>query len=267
MLPSSQIIKKTAKNQLKSSWVASMVVAVILMLTVYFAAIFLSLMYSLLVTGYKAHAIVGIIVSVCYTVVVFFTVFPLLQGALRWFWFLGLEKQLSVGEIFYYYSDSRLFLKSIFFYIVFFLRCIVTVILCALPSGVIRFLPELATEFFPKIESYNALLQRVSDILLVLGLAAALVVLMKYFTAPMLISINEDFAPEEALSVSKQLGVSRKSGLVFIASFIGWILLSFLGITLIYTIPYFIMSYAVAVRFAITNHRYEMSKWGAPPLV
>lgn len=267
MLPSSQIIKRTAKNQLKNSWISSMAVSVILMLTVCFQSVFVSFMYSLLASNHKIRIYVGAAVSLFNVVILFALLLPLLQGVLRWFWFQGLEKPLPTGGIFYYFSCGKLFVRSLHFWIALFWKSLVKVALCLLPSAAVRFIPTLIRELSPETESFENLFLGIANGLLMVGLVAALILLMRYFLAPMLLVVDEEAEPTTILRISGELDVSPQNCLTFLASFIGWFFVSALGIPLIYTLPYFFMSYAVFVRFGVTNQRFRMAEWGLPPLI
>jgi uncharacterized membrane protein len=45
-----------------------------------------------------------------------------------------------------------------------------------------------------------------------------------------------------------------------ILSFFGWFLLSLFGIPLVYTLPYFLISYVVHCRFAIVNYNLNLEQ-------
>ncbi len=263
MFPSSEKVKSTAKTQLKNNWVSAILVAVIFILMLYFAVILFEIIYSLLV-GNGRSSVMGMTMCVFCTAVSLIVVFPLYQGVLRWFWFLGLNKPLPLGELFYYFSSRELFLKTMRLHILLTARCIITATLCSVPSFFLKVFPFRE---FGMPDSILSLIEKVSVVLLLIGLGVSVVILFKYFIAPMLLTVNEDAQPEEIVVIAKQLSLSVKTCLRFILSFVGWILLSFLGIPLVYTVPYFFMSYAVFVRFSVTNHRCRMAELGVPPMI
>ncbi len=266
MIPSSHIIKKTAKSQLKNHWISSILVAVVFLLVVCFFWILFGFMMPFFVSN-KNPEIVSVIFSAAYSILFFCAVMPLFQGVLRWYWFLGLEKKLSISEIFYYFSEGGLFFKSLFLYVTLLGRVVLVALVSLVPAAVVRLLPVALGHFFQTIEANGMLFYFASVVLMVVGLAVALVVVMKYFAAPLMLVINEELVPEEALKIAVDLHLSRGSCLFFVVSFVGWMVLSLVGVPLIYALPYFLMSYTVAVRFAVTNHRYDMSRWGLPPLI
>lgn len=267
MIPSAHVIKRTAKSQLKNNWVPAIVVAVLFMLVVNFFGVLLGLMISFFYGAHKLIMLLRIAISVIYGITVFSVVIPLFHGMLRWFWYLGLEKKLSIGTLFYYFSEGRLYIKSLSFYMLLLGKILMLTVLCVLPAAVVRILPEILERFLLDVDSYGMLFYFASMVLLILGFAVAFVLSMQYFSAPVLAIIGEEKEIEEILTVSRELQLSKASCVVFIASFLGWIAISYLGVPLLYTIPYFLVSYVVAIRFAVTNHRYDMSRWGLPPLI
>lgn len=269
MIPSAHVIKRTAKSQLRNHWVSAMVVSVVFMLAISFFSVLLGLITNFFSEVYKEAVALRTIVSAAYCITTLATVIPLFHGMLRWFWYLGLEKRLSLGNLFYYFSEWKLYLKSLLFYISLLGRVLMLAVLCILPAAVLRIIPEVLTleELISDSHTFDMLIYFASVALLVVGLAVAFIFSMKYFTAPLLAVIAEEKEAEELLEIARELKLSKGSCVVFIASFLGWIALSYLGLILLYTLPYFLMSYAVAVRFAVTNHRYEMSRWGLPPLI
>lgn len=267
MIPSAHVIKRTAKSQLKNNWVPAIVVAVLFMLVVNFFGVLLGLMISFFYGAHKLIMLLRIAISVIYGITVFSVVIPLFHGMLRWFWYLGLEKKLPLGTLFYYFSEGRLYIKCLSFYILLLGKMLMVTALCLLPSALLRILPEVLKYFIENVDSYGMLFYFASVALLILGLAVALVLSMKYFAAPVLAIIGEEKEIEEILTISRELQLSKGSCVVFIASFLGWIAISYLGVPLLYTLPYFFTSYVVAVRFAVVNHRYDASRWGLPPLI
>lgn len=267
MIPSAHVIKRTAKSQLKNNWVSAIVVAVLFMLAVNFFGVLLSLMVYFFYGAHKVVMLLRIAVSVIYGITVFSVIIPLFHGMLRWFWYLGLEKKLPLGDLFYYFSEGRLYIKSLSFYMLLLGKVLMLTVLCILPAVVVRMLPEILERFVFDVDSYGMLFYFTSIVLLILGFAVAFVLSMQYFSAPVLAIIGEEKETDEILAVSRELRLSRGSCVALIASFLGWIALSYLGLPLLYTLPYFLVSYVVAVRFAITNHRYDMSRWGLPPLI
>ena len=267
MIPSAHVIKRTAKSQLKNNWVPSIVVAVLFMLALNFFGVLLSFMFFFFNGVHKVVMLLRIAIAVVYGITAFSVVIPLFHGMLRWFWYLGLEKKRPLGDLFYYFSEGKLYIKSLHFYVMLLGKILMLTVLCILPSAVVRMLPEFFARFADGADSYGTLFNFASVVLLVLGFAVAFVLSMQYFSAPVLAIISEEMEIDDVLTVSRELRLSKGSCVTFIASFLGWIALSYLGVPLLYTLPYFLVSYVVAVRFAVTNHRYDMSRWGLPPLI
>ena len=90
---------------------------------------------------------------------------------------------------------------------------------------------------------------------------ATVFAMLKYYLAPMLAVADENMEIAEALHLSTI--ISKKTLLDFIFllfGFWGWLLISVLVIPLIYSIPYFILSYLIHCSFAVQNFNSEIAK-------
>ena len=130
MLPSSKVIKNTARKQLKNNWTQAIIAASVLLLVVILAAVWGSMVLALL-SGIRM--VNGLFSSAAWFLATAFgatislsIIIPLMQGVVRWFWFLGLEKELPLSEAFYYFSEWSLFSKSLILGLRFLGRVILT---------------------------------------------------------------------------------------------------------------------------------------------
>ena len=242
-----------------------MVVAVVFMLVICFFWMLSGFLVTFLLSGQKSMTPFKIAVSGVYCILTFATLVPLFHGILRWFWYLGIDKKLPVGEVFYIFSDLKVYAKSLYFYLLLIGKSVMLFVVSLLPAAALRILPELLGERLP--DGYGTLIYFASNLLLVVGIVVAILLSLKYFLAPVIFLINEELAPEDAIVISADMKLSKSSCVGFYMSFLGWAVLSLLGLPLLYTLPYYLMSYVVAVRFAVTNHRYDMARWGLPPLI
>ncbi len=265
MLPSSKVIKNTARKQLKNNWTQAIIAVSVLLLAVILAAVWGSMALALL-SGIKM--VNGLFSSAAWflatafgTTISLSIIIPLMQGVVRWFWFLGLEKELPLSEAFYYFSEWSLFSKSLILGLRFLGRVILTFFICSLPAAAVFSAAES--------EDANALLLRVLAILLLLlGSLITVRAALSYCLAPIALVINEELQPHDAIEISKSIVSANKGACFFVAlSFLGYGLISILGITLIYTLPFVFVSYSVFVRFLITGHRFEAARYGIKPLI
>lgn len=257
----SKIIKETAKKQLKCNWSVAIIVALVLVLTFSLAICLPSLIMLVLENFATSKGVVSnVITTACYCVaagLALIMVFPIMQGVVRWYWFLGLDKEQPVSEVFYYFSAYKLWLKA------FTLGCrmagntLFAAVIVSLPLGfAFGFLKGTTAEsLIPVLEAAVILM-------------VALFMFVRYSVAPVAIILNENVTSEQAMAVSKQV-ISGNTGKCFIMvlSFVGWILLSFLGIPLVYTLPFMFTSYVIFVRFVIINHRSKAAKSNLLPYI
>ncbi len=267
MKPSSRIIKETARTQLKNHWVQAIFVTLVLLAVVLFVQIFSSAFFYLfkrVVYSGTSLSAVGIVLVVVCSLFSLCLVIPVFQGTVRWFWFLGIDKVLPIQDIFYYYSEVRLFVKALAVNLQLAARVVITVILCCSPATIgLRAAEALEKEF-----KYIAkLVSGFSFFLLLAGVLLALKLVSKYLIIPALLAAKEELDINDITTISKIITFGKNGYMPLVASFIGWIILSFLGVTLLYTVPYFLAAYVVFARFTITNHRFEAARHGINPLV
>lgn len=248
MTGGSRIVKITAKTALKGNILKS-VIAVSVFLFCYFIC-----NYSAGIFSYTGNYSVSYII---FTLMFIFLIAPLFLGLIRFVWRMLFSANDNPIAVFYYLSDKKLYIKS--------LKLIFLLIFKAIPIGLLLFFPVILLWFFSQGFFYDFLditmplwIANINSLLKIL-IAFAVVVLafymLKFYIAPILFVADEEMDVSETLHMSTV--ISRKASLDFIyliSSFIGWILLSFLVIPLIFTLPYFLTSYAVHVRFAVAEY-------------
>lgn len=267
MLPSTKVIKDTARKQMKNNWVQVIIVTAVLLLAIILTTVWGSMILALLsgirmVNGPLASA-VWFLATALSTALSLCMVMPLVQGVVRWFWFLGLDKELPLSEAFYYFSEWSLFLKSLILGLRFLGSMVIASFVC--------YLPTVAAMTLTKAEnaSINVTLLKVLAILLfLLGSVIIIKVALCYSLAPIAIIINPELQPHDAIDISKKIVSANRGACLFtVLSFIGYLLLSIFGVTLIYTLPFMLTSYSVFARFLITGHRFESARYGVKQLI
>lgn len=248
MTAGSNSIKNTAKTALKGNYTSAIISGLILV----FCALINIYVSSL--TEIFAGSIFS---EISYLLMSVFLFFPLSMGVLRFFWRMILGCDDNPVSVFYYFSAKTLYFKAMKFFFAIAIKLI--------PIAIILFLPVLFVWLLSQSYFYEFLNMPIPlwsgnlsyAILFARTLATVILVMfaLRYYAAPMLFVADEEIDAAEALHMSSV--ISKKTMLDFIYlifSFAGWIILSVFAIPLFYTLPYLITSYAVHIRFIITEY-------------
>lgn len=273
MLPKSREIKLTARAGLRGHWLEAMAVTVILSLSILFAEMFratvASVFGTILTTSDGRFTVPGLTVLLFVAVIVIFFSIPLCLGAIRWFWTLSGGECRPISEVFYYYSEWRLFAKSVFTAARLLVKIILAALVCYLPALLVWSLTQNSVYELIGIKPLTdaKVLWPLLYLFCIFSTLVLLKIILRYSLTPVLVILDESLDPGEAINISKTIAKTHKSAYVYIfLSFLGWILFSAFGITLLYTLPFTFMSYVVFVRFALSNHRYEAEQEGIRPI-
>ena len=261
---SSKTIKATARTNLRSKWTQALAVTVILLAAVFTSILLCELILSVFKTVIfnqsGAYTWLGSIVALAVSICSFVLSLPVIQGAVRWFWALIIDSELSLSELFYYYSSPKLLSKTLMLYARVIVRYIVTAVICFAPSVAIWFVGENVLQ---NVREYTEALpifsvKPLAIFFAVIGLVFFLKFAFKTSFSMVLIVIDERLDYVDALSLSKKICAKKRFSCVYIIlSYFGWLLISLLGITMLYTLPFMLCSYVVSARFAITNYRIQ----------
>jgi hypothetical protein len=156
--------------------------------------------------------------------------------------------------IFHYFSEKKLYFKSLALIVSLLVRIIISFIVACIPVFIAELISSswLYSVLDVSIPIWTVNLTDIINILKVIAVASTLVSSFKYYLAPMLFVADEDIAVAEAIHLSTVIEKRTLLDFVFfVFSFMGWIVLSFLVIPLIYTIPYFIISYLIYCASAV----------------
>ena len=256
MLPTPKVIKLTAQENLKNNWAQAISVALILFTSLFLSVILIELCGTILNISSSFSPIKAGIISVP-TLIMFVFNLPLLQGVIRFFWYMPQQTKLPISEVFYYYSSIKLAIKTVFLHMYLVVKTICLSIVFYIPAFVVFSLSE--------IEILNSLkMLSIVPSLLVKTFGWGLVLVatflsiknaLNYILAPVIFISNEGKDYEFTLNISKN--IARKNKTAFSTtfySFLGLIILSLLGIPAVFTLPFLLMSYVVFSRFALVNY-------------
>lgn len=257
MLPLNLVNQQT-KFSLKDKWPQAIGIGAILLATLSGHYLFFEITYMLLAN--LMDILYAFILSAVTTVIIAqFFFFPLLYGALRWFWHSSNPDNppIPISEIFCYISGSKLYLQALSLSFRIFFRTASIMFVCFIPSIIIMVLRyestyELLNYQMPYwVESFWIL----GNFLNLFGLIASFLLMLRYFVAPILIIDDASTSPKEAMRLSALISKGIRANILsFIFAFLPLALLSFLVLPLLVTLPYFLCAYAIYSRSIIRGY-------------
>ena len=265
-MPPVKVIKANAKVSLLNKWSSAIGIGAIV-LSVFCVHIIILNVFTSLFNGIL-NVFFATLVGVALTVVTLpFFAMPLLYGALRWFWFTANDSDVPVSEIFCFFGSSSEYLRALSLSYRVFFRITSILILCFIPSILIWVVrnPETYNILNFPMPYWTSSMWVLSNIFNFFGWVFSIILLLRYFIAPILMINDRSLSPQEALDLSVIISKST-NGRTFslLLSFLGWGLLSLLIIPMIYTIPYFLASYAVYCRFLINHYNNKIAQHYMP---
>ncbi len=262
---SSKTIKATARTNLRGKWTQALAVTIILLAAVFISILlcelFLGVFKAVIFNQSGAYTWIGSIVALVVSICSFVLSLPVIQGAVRWFWALIIGSELPLSELFYYYSSFGLLSKTLLLYVRVIVRYIATAVICFTPSVAVWLFGEKVIQKFSEYTNAIPLgsIKPIALFIALIGLVFFLKIAFKTSLSMVLIVVDEQLDYVDAIVLSKKIcAKNRFSTVGIIFSYLGWLLVSLLGITMLYTIPFVLCSYVVSARFAITNYRIKM---------
>ncbi len=254
MTAGNNVIKLTALTALKGKMLKSVFACLILIFSVVIGSFTASLFNVFLPFA------ISVILEVAYFI---FAVFPLFLGTLRFVWRLLFSVDDNPIIVFYYFSEKKLYLKSLKFLFLTLVRIVPIAVIVSLPAIITRVISMgNVFEFFNlAIPIWAANLSYAYIFLSTIAFVIVFLYSLKFYIAPVLFVADENMEVEEAIHMSKV--ISKKTSLeflYFIFGFLGWIFLSLLVIPIVFVLPYFLTSYAVHTRFAVAEYNMHLKK-------
>ena len=254
MTAGNSVVKLTAKTALKNNWLKCIAAS----LTPIFSCLIL-----LIAADYAAYISNDAVGYILLAVSAVFLIFPLLLGLVRFFWrmIFGADDRQLV--LFYYFSDSEKYKRA--------LRLSVALSLRTLGFAVILFLPAIIVDLFSGVKIYDMMdipipiwtgnLYYLSVFLKTVAAVVLFFIISRYYLAPFLAVADEDMDVAEAIHMSCTISKDTVVEFIYlIFSFLGWILISALIFPLVFTMPYFMTSLSVHVRFAVAEYNKKVKK-------
>ena len=188
-------------------------------------------------------------IDVLLFVISLFIVFPVSIGVIRWAYKVANGESPNIDEVFYYFRNKNLYVRSIKFSLLLTLRTILIFALCTLPGIII----SICSAFVDNINyDLGNIMLFVGTVITFIGLIAAMILLVRYFLAQYLFIIDDEANPNECIKASwKMMNGNVMKVIELILSFILWILLCCLVIPIFYVMPYMMVSQAICAKWLI----------------
>ena len=249
MFPSSKVVKTTALSLLRGNWATAAAVALI---PVFFVMINVAAasLTMLVLTSPAVEAIHTVLMLAD----LLLAGIPLLLGVIYYYWNLAYCDNNDIKVVFCYFSSVKMYWRAIKTLAFVLVRIFAVSVICLLPSVMIDFVADgrLNDIWQNGIPLWFTNLWIIAIFLRGIGIAAIIFFTFKYYLVPFLLVVNDNITTGEIILISKI--ASKKSSVGFaglIFGLLGWILLSFFAVPLVFTLPYMIMCYTVHSRFAI----------------
>jgi hypothetical protein len=254
-IPSSPIVKSTVKASFEGRSI-SVCVAALIPLCAYYSVIALFSEFSYLMSG-----LLAIIPIVMMVLSIIFIVYPILLGAIRFFWRITDGAKDEPESVFYYFESSSRYKRAVKSSLWLAFKCFVAFFTAMLPYILITLLSNAWVYQFlgTEIPLWVAKLELVRSFLQMAGIFAGITVISRYYLFPALVVMDDGMLLLEAMHISVM--ISRRSVAAFLSlvvSLFGWILLSVLVVPMLYTAPLFLGCYVVHCRYAVVNYNLSL---------
>lgn len=196
-----------------------------------------------------------LIVALSLSVLMSLVTLPLHLGVVRWNYLAAKGESPDVGGVFYYFSSVRLYFRSIWFSVLMGLRLLLWAVLLFGPG---LSLLVFSTEFIMS-NSQDYLTAATAGILggsllLLAGTVLFVLILLRYFLAQYVVVAKNEKSVNHCIHYSwRRMKGFRKSVFVLVLSFIGWFLLSFFVLPIIFVVPYFRVSLATCAKWIMQD--------------
>lgn len=251
-MPDNSAVKSTARVSLRNLWPQAIAVASILLAAVFIVVVICSV-------NSLAFGTFAKYVNIAAAVLLFFTVLaPLILGVLRWFWRATAGKADQVTSVFRYFGKDK-YRRAFIFAFMYVTKNALIAGVSLLPFFAVTIASKLPLDMI-SVHSGELYLGLIGVLLGVLGTVVFLLLSTKYYIAPMIFVCCEDKHWTEVFYLSKRVAqYSSGAFLVLVAGMLGWMLLSFFGVTMIYTLPYMLAAFAVHCRYSFHYYNHNMN--------
>ncbi len=251
---STAAVKHTAKTALKKDYYKAIIVSALYIFAIYVCLLCNSIIASI------AGVAAAFIFLICAIVML---IIPLTLGFVYFAVRLIFGSDTQPVLLFKYFSGKNEYIRA--------LRFALPLTGNAVYSGFLLFLPAFVCDaiangtvfkiFGADIPLWASSIWSVSAILKVFAGFCFIIVMLKFYLAPFLLTADENMDPLEALHMSKVISsVSKRDFIWLILSLAGYILACAFVVPNIFIYPYFIACYCVHCRFAVAAFNKNIDK-------
>ena len=243
-----------AKSALKGKWIMAIIAA-------------LALLFSLLIIQNIAYLFSLALGNIASTVIMYILMLvlscPLLLGVLRYYWRIFGGADETPVAVFYYFSEIKLFLKSLRFWFMLLLRIALFAAVFYLPTIAVYVIsaPEFYRFIDIAIPIWSQNLSAILNFFSSISFALVVVSTIKFYLSPILVIADDKMDLEEAFHMSSVISKTSITDFIFLViSLLGWILISILFLPLLFTLPYFFMCYTVHSFYSIKDYNEKIKR-------
>lgn len=254
-MPSAFAVKSTVKSTLKGRWPEAIIVGLMPTFAFYMFSL-ISSVVSPLAKGKEDYLLIAILLLSAV-----FVVLPLFFGVLRFFWRITDGADEGVSSAFHFFTSKNLYIRSLKLTLVTSFKIGLVFLLCLLPFFAVELFSHfLVYDIFKEVLPVWAInLSAFKNLFYTVGSIFAIILSLRYYLIPVIAVMDEKLLVFEAVHISTLLArrnLSSFFGLIF--SNLGWILLSFLVLPQIYTLPFLLGCYVVHSRFVMVNYNLHL---------
>ncbi len=247
-MPNSSTIKNTAKKIFKDNLLASITVCLIFSLS-NLVLFFMTNILSGIINVYF-----GVLLNFVFDI---FMMFPLLLGVVRYFCLVNNNCVGNPVSVFYYFSDKKTYIKCLGFIIKLTVRLLSSAVILAIPYLLLTAFssPEIYDKIGTATPIWTPILSVIGDFALAIGFIVFVLVNLKYYLSPYIFVCNSETDCLKTLNISCVISRRTKVDFLYlVCSMIGYILLSFLFVPVIFTFPILVGVYTVHSRCAVEQY-------------
>lgn len=249
MIANSKTVKVTVRDALRTKFLRVSVACLIPLITAMILVTLLGLLIETLPT---------VLCCVLAAAAMLFILYPLIMGTVRFFVrFIKGNIEEDVAAVFYYFTSPKIYGKVLYIQIILSIKKLGIALVTSLPvltawvisGSFIYDLFNIAMPIWAQSVSYTI------TYLSVVSILAYFIFTLRYYLAPFLLAADEGMHAAEAVYMSKL--ISRRTVIDFaflLASHILYILLSFMVLPAVFTLPYLIGAYVVHCDSAVEQH-------------
>lgn len=271
MQPTFMQLKSKAKESLKGKWsvaiAASMTLVALSLLDIILQYILMSVfrvdaVWSVVEPTTVPHysRIAGYGITVFSSLYSLFLFVPFAMGVLRWFWKNSHGEEVSLSEVFYYFSSGKRFFKTVYLAFLLFLCVCLGAVVCFLPYVMMVLLakPQFYALFGAGMPLWVSSLFPLTQFFEVAGMFLFICWVARYMLFFVPFFADSEQSAVKIIAESVRLTKGKLIRLVgFIFSFLGWLILCVFVLPMVFVIPFALAS---VIEYGKEEQRFDRQK-------